>query len=222
MRRGSSDTVRIEYAVPKRRVEHALARYVKRIRSRVELHQAILFGSYARGNYSHDSDVDVAVIADRLPEDYGERYALLKETVLGLDLQPFAYTVKEWEKMARTESGFVQEILRHGKVIYPPGSRTSLPGIREGWKSLKAIAQKRTEKLGDMTEEEIEQTVRKYRHGKRSERGRLPKLKPFTREKLTRIEVVKIPGLHEAFARRKTAKITTEEFESMTSEVIGE
>ena len=119
MRRGSPDTVRIEYAVPRRRVEHALARYVKRIRSRVGLQQAILFGSYVRDNYSHDSDVDVAIIADRLPEDHGERYALLKETVLGLDLQPFAYTVKEWEKMTRTESGFAHEILSHGKVLYP-------------------------------------------------------------------------------------------------------
>ncbi len=119
MRRGSSDTVRIEYAVPKRRVEQTLARYVKRIRSRVGVHLAILFGSYARGNYSHDSDIDIAIIADRLPEDHVERYALLKETVLGLDLQPFTYTVKEWEEMTKIESGFVREILSHGKVLYP-------------------------------------------------------------------------------------------------------
>ena len=36
-----------------------------------------------------------------------------------------------------------------------------------------------------------------------------------------RIEVVKIPGLLEAFSRRKTAKIMFEEFESMTGEVLG-
>ena len=124
MRRGSSDTVRIEYAVPKRRVEQALARYLKRVGSRVGLRQAILFGSYARDNYSSDSDIDLAIIADRLPQDHAERYVLLKETVLGLDLQPFAYTVKEWERMARTKSGFVHEILRHGKVLYPPRSLT--------------------------------------------------------------------------------------------------
>ena len=35
-----------------------------------------------------------------------------------------------------------------------------------------------------------------------------------------RIEVVKIPGLREAFSRRKTAKITFEEFESMTGDVL--
>jgi hypothetical protein len=37
-----------------------------------------------------------------------------------------------------------------------------------------------------------------------------------------RIEVVKIPGLREAFSRKKIAKITFEEFESMTGEVLGE
>ena len=37
-----------------------------------------------------------------------------------------------------------------------------------------------------------------------------------------RNEVVKIPGLREAFSRKKIAKVTFEEFENMTGEVIGE
>ncbi len=37
-----------------------------------------------------------------------------------------------------------------------------------------------------------------------------------------RLEVVKVPGLREAFSRRKTAKITSEEFEKMTQESIGQ
>jgi bifunctional DNA-binding transcriptional regulator/antitoxin component of YhaV-PrlF toxin-antitoxin module len=36
-----------------------------------------------------------------------------------------------------------------------------------------------------------------------------------------RIEVVKIPGLREAFSRKNNAKITFEEFENMTGEVLG-
>jgi bifunctional DNA-binding transcriptional regulator/antitoxin component of YhaV-PrlF toxin-antitoxin module len=36
-----------------------------------------------------------------------------------------------------------------------------------------------------------------------------------------RIEVVKIPGLREAFSRKKIATITFEEFENMTGEVFG-
>jgi len=37
-----------------------------------------------------------------------------------------------------------------------------------------------------------------------------------------RIEVVKIPGLREAFSRRNTAKIPFEEFDNMTGEVLHE
>jgi len=37
-----------------------------------------------------------------------------------------------------------------------------------------------------------------------------------------RIEVVKIPGLREAFSRKKIAKVTFEEFENMTGEALGE
>ncbi len=37
-----------------------------------------------------------------------------------------------------------------------------------------------------------------------------------------RIEVIKIPGLQEAYSRRKMAKVTVAEFEKMTSEVLGQ
>ena len=37
-----------------------------------------------------------------------------------------------------------------------------------------------------------------------------------------RIEVVKIPGLREAFSRKKIARITFEEFENMTGEALVE
>ena len=37
-----------------------------------------------------------------------------------------------------------------------------------------------------------------------------------------RITVVKIPGLKEAYSRRKTAKVSFEEFEKMTAEVLGD
>jgi bifunctional DNA-binding transcriptional regulator/antitoxin component of YhaV-PrlF toxin-antitoxin module len=37
-----------------------------------------------------------------------------------------------------------------------------------------------------------------------------------------RLEVLKVPGLREAYSRRKTAKITSEEFEKMTQETLGQ
>ena len=117
MPKRSNSTVRIEYAVPRKKVENALQQYLKRINTRVKVHQAILFGSYANDNYSPGSDIDIAIIADDLPSDPGKRFAMLKDTVLGLDLQPFAYTTAEWGKMLETDSSFAGEIVKHGKVL---------------------------------------------------------------------------------------------------------
>ncbi|TMI54827.1 hypothetical protein E6H18_10490 [Candidatus Bathyarchaeota archaeon] len=62
----SNSTVRIEYAVPRKKVETALQHYLKRISTQVKVHQAILFGSYAQDNYWPGSDIDIAIIADDL------------------------------------------------------------------------------------------------------------------------------------------------------------
>jgi len=111
--------VRIEYAVPRKKVETALQHYLKRISTQIKVHQAILFGSYAQDNYSPGSDIDIAIIADNLPSDPGKRFAILKDTILGLDLQPFAYTSEEWDKMVKTHSSFASEILKHGRILAP-------------------------------------------------------------------------------------------------------
>ena len=109
--------MRIEYAVPRKKAETALHRYLKRISAHVKVHRAILFGSYALDNYSLGSDIDLAIIADSLPSDPGMRFGMLKDTVAGLDLQPFAYTTEEWDTMVKTHSSFAREIVEHGKVL---------------------------------------------------------------------------------------------------------
>ena len=56
----------------------------------------------------------------------------------------------------------------------------------------------------------------------REEAGLKPGDKVVYRADPGRIEIVKIPGLREAYSRRKIAKVTFEEFENMTGEVLGE
>jgi predicted nucleotidyltransferase len=147
--------VRIEYAVLRKKVETALQHYLKRISTQVKVHQVILFGSYAQDDYSPGSDIDIAIIAEGLPSDPGKRFAMLKDTVLGLDLQPFAYTTEEWEKMLETNSSFASEIITHGKVLLseqlepPHGRKTSLQSIagsntisKEDWQKAQAVIRK--------------------------------------------------------------------------------
>jgi len=49
-----------------------------------------------------------------------------------------------------------------------------------------------------------------------------PKVKQASKADPGRIEIVKILGLREAYSRTKIAKVTFEEFENMTGEVLGE
>ncbi len=110
---------------------------------------------YAHDDYSPGSDIDIAIIADNLPSDPGKRFAMLKDTVLGLDLQPFAYTTEEWGKMLETDSSFASEIVKYGKVLLseqlepPRGRKTSLQAIagsktisREDWQKAQAVIRK--------------------------------------------------------------------------------
>lgn len=137
--------MKIEYAIPRKKVETALQHYLKRISTQVKVHQAILFGSYAQDNYSPGSDIDIAIIADDLPSDPGKRFAMLKDTVVGLDLQPFAYTTGEWEKMLETDSSFAGEIVKHGKVLLSE----KLGPAHGGKTSLQIIAGSKTISKGD-------------------------------------------------------------------------
>src|SRR2546427_11732442 len=60
---------------------------------------------------------DNSYITGNLPSNPSKRFAMLKDTVLGLDLQPFAYTTEEWQKMIETDSSLAGEIVKHGKVL---------------------------------------------------------------------------------------------------------
>ena len=56
----------------------------------------------------------------------------------------------------------------------------------------------------------------------REEAGLKPGDRVIYRAEPGRIEIVKIPGLREAYSRRKIPKVSFEEFENMTGEVLGE
>ncbi len=59
------------------------------------------------------------IVADDLPSDQSQRYTMFKDTLIGLDLQPFSYTTQEWSSMVKSGSGFAREVRQHGIAIYP-------------------------------------------------------------------------------------------------------
>ena len=81
--------------------------------------KVVLFGSYARGTATPDSDVDLLIVmeTDASPTD---RYLivsrLLRPRLFPLDI--LVKTPAEIEQALATGDFFIREILEHGKILY--------------------------------------------------------------------------------------------------------
>jgi len=74
----------------------------------------VLYGSYAKGTQKEDSDIDIAVICDRIGEDWlGQTQSLFK---LRRSIDPHIEPVLL--ETGTDRSGFVDEILKTGQVLY--------------------------------------------------------------------------------------------------------
>lgn len=102
------------------------AEIINRIRE-VNPYKIILFGSYADGNFSENSDVDVLVVLDspKVAQNYEEKmqnkllvrrliYSLSKQIPVDL----VVYTKGEFDILAKNNISFFNEIRSKGKVLY--------------------------------------------------------------------------------------------------------
>jgi len=81
--------------------------------------KAILFGSFARGENSRRSDVDLILIKET-PQRFFERYdgilADLNKAIPTIEVDALIYTPDELEHIAHRP--FIAQALKEGKVIY--------------------------------------------------------------------------------------------------------
>jgi predicted nucleotidyltransferase len=79
----------------------------------------ILFGSYARGNASEESDVDLCVVEDSLVDKRMESVRIrraLSPLRIPVDIIVHsAQTVREWGEVTGT---LINSILQEGKILY--------------------------------------------------------------------------------------------------------
>ena len=103
-------------------VESAVRRYVEWLPSikSIQLKLVILFGSYARGDFRMDSDVDI-VVADGLPDDAVDCYVLLTNVPLDhepVDIEPHPYSPEEFIASANANNQKPVDALIEGQVLY--------------------------------------------------------------------------------------------------------
>ena len=77
----------------------------------------LLYGSRARGDYTDESDVDVLVVADLLPEDPRRSFSMLFSSRYP-SVIPLGMNTKVFIKKLKEGSTFVLEALEDGKILY--------------------------------------------------------------------------------------------------------
>ncbi|MBI2934447.1 MAG: nucleotidyltransferase domain-containing protein [Chloroflexi bacterium] len=91
-----------------------------RLKAEYHAQKVILYGSYARGEATEDSDVDVLVIAET-HQGFVERMAtvlkLVRDLYQGLGLSPIVLNPEEVEKRLKLGDQFVEDILKTGVEV---------------------------------------------------------------------------------------------------------
>jgi predicted nucleotidyltransferase len=102
-------------------IQAILDQIVKKIIAGYSPRKIILFGSYAYGMPTEDSDIDLLIIkeTDKRPIDrWTEVKRLLRDRGRETPVSPLVYTPKELSDRMGIRDFFIQEILEEGKVLY--------------------------------------------------------------------------------------------------------
>lgn len=97
-----------------------LKKISERLRKEYHAEKVILFGSYAKGDATEDSDVDILIIAP-IQEPFFDRMAtvlgLIRELKKGIPIEPIVLTKEEVEDRIKIGDQFVQQILEKGVYL---------------------------------------------------------------------------------------------------------
>lgn len=104
-----------------RKIKEVIWAVVEKIKKEYQPEKIILFGSYAYGKPSSDSDLDIFIIK-QTDKERRERFVEVKRLVYDpkrkIVFSPLVYTPKEVKDRISLGDDFVNEILEKGDVLY--------------------------------------------------------------------------------------------------------
>ena len=100
---------------------------IEKLKNTINPYKIILFGSYAYGNPTKDSDIDIIVVTndDYFPKNHREKSDLnlkvsncLTEIIAQIPIDIIVYSKPMYKKFIEMKSMFSKKVLRSGKVLY--------------------------------------------------------------------------------------------------------
>lgn len=114
MRKGSSSSVRIFYPkFDREEVIRILSERLPELRKSLPLLKVVLFGSYAKGNYTVRSDIDLLIVY--AGEERPDAYALAKKVLNLPRLEPHVYTERQYQELEAQ----IRKMIEGGVVLFP-------------------------------------------------------------------------------------------------------
>ena len=97
---------------PTSEIKKIIKSYVKKLQAQnYPVRAAYLFGSYAKGKANKWSDIDVAIVSNKLKRDYEKNRLMLWKIRRGIDgrIEPHGFTVSEFENNSNPMSDEIRK-----------------------------------------------------------------------------------------------------------------
>ena len=132
MRKEPSSSVRIFYPkFDKEELIQKLKKKMEELAGKLPLSLVVLFGSYARGNYTVASDVDLLVVYRG--KERKDAFATVKRTLDIPLLQPHVHSEDEYERLGEV----IGRMIADGVVLFPQTRSTKRTKQTRGTKQTK-------------------------------------------------------------------------------------
>lgn len=102
-------------------VQKEIEGIIKRIASSYKPEKIILFGSYAYGTPTEDSDMDLLVVIKKSKQPKHQRAREIRKHLWGITDIPkdiLVYTREEIDEWKEVEEAFITSVMKKGRVLY--------------------------------------------------------------------------------------------------------
>ncbi len=101
-----------------RKANKIVKRFINLIIKKFNLKKIIIFGSFARGDYHKESDLDLVIVGE-FKERFIDRIGKIIElNDSDLEIDVMVYTEEEFQKMIQERRPFIEQVLEEGIVVY--------------------------------------------------------------------------------------------------------